>query len=116
MGVKPANPCQEKLVYALLDTQSDTAFIDQDVSRELQAEVSPVQLKLTTMMGKNTVVSGKVSDLLVRGYRSTTTIKLSHAYTKDFIPANRENIPTCETAKRWSHFSQIIDGIPTRSG
>lgn len=50
-----ANPCQKKLVYTL-DTQSDAAFIDQDVSHELQAEVSPVKLKLTTMMGKNTVV------------------------------------------------------------
>lgn len=108
-----ANPCQEKLVYALLDTQSDTAFIDQDVSCELQAEVSPVKLKLTTMMGKNTVVnSGRVFDLLVRGYSSATVIKLSHAYTKDYIPANRENIPTRETAKRWSHFSQIIDEVP----
>lgn len=111
MGI--ANPCQEKLVYALLDTQSDTAFIDQDVSCELQAEVSPVKLKLTTMMGKNTVVnSGRVFDLLVRGYSSATVIKLSHAYTKDYIPANRENIPTRETAKRWSHFSQIIDEVP----
>ncbi len=48
-----ANPYKEKLVYALLDTQSDTTFIDQDLCHELQVKVCPVKLKLTTMMGEN---------------------------------------------------------------
>lgn len=108
-----ANPLKEKLVYALLDTQSDTIFIDHDVSHELQADASPVKLKLTTMMSKNAVVnSEKVSGLLVRGYSSPTFIQLPPAYTKDYIPANREHIPTCETAKCWSHLSPIIDEVP----
>lgn len=38
------NPYKEKLVYALLDTQSDTAFIDQEVSHELQVDVCLVKL------------------------------------------------------------------------
>nr|XP_055062625.1 uncharacterized protein LOC129445442 [Misgurnus anguillicaudatus] len=106
-------PLKEKLVYALLDTHSDTVFINQNVTHELQADVCPVKLKLTTMMGKNAVVSsGKVSDLLVRGYNSATVIKLPTAYTKDYIPANREHIPTCETAKQWSHLLKIVDEIP----
>lgn len=109
-----ANPYKEKLVYALLDTQSDTVFIDQDVSHELKADASPVKLKLTTMMSKNAVVnSEKVSGLLVRGYCSSTLIQLPPAYTKDCIPANREHIPTCETAKCWSHLSSIVDEIPS---
>ena len=107
------NPQKEKLVYALLDTQSDTVFIDQDVTRELQANVCPVKLKLTTMMGKNAVVSsGKVCDLLVRGYNSATVIRLPTAYTKDYIPANRRHIPTRETAKLWSHLLPIVDEVP----
>ncbi len=107
------NPYKEKLVYALLDTQSDTAFIDQEVSCELQVDVCPVKLKLTTMMGENAIVnSGKVSGLCVRGYSSATHIPLPPAYTKDCIPVNREHIPTCETAKRWSHLSPIIDDVP----
>ena len=107
------HPYKEKLVYALLDTQSDTAFIDQEVSRELQVDICPVKLKLTTMMGESAVVdSGKVSSLRVRGYSSATHIHLPPAYTKDCIPVNREHIPTCETAKRWSHLSPIIDEVP----
>ena len=108
------NPYREKLVYALLDTQSDTAFIDQEVSCELQINRSPVKLKLTTMMGENAVInSERISGLRVRGYNSATHILLPPAYTKDHIPVNREHIPTCETAKRWSHLSPIADEVPS---
>lgn len=54
-------------MYALLDRQRDAALIDQEVSRELQAD-APMKLKVTATMGKNTVVnSERVSDL-ARGY------------------------------------------------
>ncbi|KAJ8001006.1 hypothetical protein DPEC_G00186330 [Dallia pectoralis] len=86
------DPTAEKLVYALLDTQSDTTFIDQDVSDVLNVDKFPVKLKLTTMSGRDTV------DLPV-------------AYTKDCIPVNRSHIPTCETAKQWSHLAEIVDEI-----
>lgn len=66
------NPRAEKLVYAMLDTQSDTAFVDQEVSRTLHADEVPVKLKLTTMIGKDTVVeSQRVSGLRVRGHNSS---------------------------------------------
>ncbi len=108
-----ANPYKEKLVYALLDTQSDTTFIDQDLCHELQVKVCPVKLKLTTMMGENAIVnSERVSGLRVRGYSSATHILLPPTYTKDYIPANLEHIPTCETAKHWSHLSPIKDEVP----
>ncbi|XP_062848434.1 uncharacterized protein LOC134310729 [Trichomycterus rosablanca] len=107
------NPSKEKLVYALLDTQSDTTFIDEDVSKELQVATQPVKLKLTTMMGENRIMkSERVSDLCVRGYDSTIHIDLPSTYTKDCIPANREHIPTRETAKHWEHLTTIADSLP----
>ena len=36
------NPSSETLVYALLDTQSDTVIVEQEVSKELQADFCPV--------------------------------------------------------------------------
>ncbi|KAL7870544.1 hypothetical protein SRHO_G00080410 [Serrasalmus rhombeus] len=107
------NPSREKLVYALLDTQSDATFIEQDVSNELQVATYPVKLKLTTMMGENMILrSERASGLRVRGYNSAVHIKLPPAYTKDCIPVNRDHIPTHETAKRWSHLTVIADKIP----
>ncbi|XP_065140714.1 uncharacterized protein [Paramisgurnus dabryanus] len=108
------NMSTEKLVYALLDSQSDTTFIDQEVSNALQADKSPVKLKLTTMTEKDTIVkSERISGLRVRGYSSATYIDLPPVYTKDCIPVNHAHIPTCETAKRWTHFSAIVDEIPS---
>lgn len=107
------NAGTEKLVYALLDTQSDTTFIDQEVSNTLQADACPVKLKLTTMIGRDTIIkSERVSGLRVRGYSSSIHIDLPPAYSKDCIPVNRTHIPTCETARKWNHLSTVVDEIP----
>ncbi|XP_057686666.1 uncharacterized protein LOC130912537 [Corythoichthys intestinalis] len=105
----------ERLVYALLDTQSDTVFIDRDVSNSLQTKSTPIRLKLTTMLGKDAVVpSERVSGLKVRGYNSSETIELPPAYTKDCIPVNRSHIPTCETARHWNHLKELVNEIPSQ--
>ena len=108
-----SNPGMERLVYALLDSQSDTVFIDQEVSSSLQTETHPVRLKLTTIMGKDALIhSQRVSGLRVRAYSSANAINLPPAYTKDCIPVNRTHIPTCETARHWNHLIKIADEIP----
>ncbi|KAL0151519.1 hypothetical protein M9458_053171 [Cirrhinus mrigala] len=107
------NPGCEKLVYALLDTQSDTVFVERELSNMLQADSYPVRLKLTTMTAKDVVMpSERVSGLRVRGYSSSVVLNLPSAYTKDFIPVNRTHIPTCDTAQHWRHLSTIVDKIP----
>lgn len=63
-------PDQERLVYALLDTQSDTTFILEDTYRELGLSGTTVKLLLSTMYAENQVVeSHKVRDLQVRGFK-----------------------------------------------
>ncbi len=53
------NPVSEKLVYTLLDTQSDTVFIEYAVSQSLKVDSCPVTLKLTTMVGKDSLISSE---------------------------------------------------------
>ncbi|XP_055046840.2 uncharacterized protein [Misgurnus anguillicaudatus] len=107
------NPNCERLVYALLDSQSDTTFVDQEVSNALQAQSSPVKLRLTTMLGIDSIVqSERVSGLQVRAYESDIFIDLPPTYTRDYIPVNRDHIPTCEIAKKWNHLSSIADKVP----
>ncbi len=89
----------EKLVYALLDTQSDTVFIEYAVSQSLKVDSCPVTLKLTTMVGKDSLISSeRVSGLRVRGFNSTVVLDLPPAYTKECIPVDRAHIPTREIA------------------
>ncbi|KAK0132882.1 hypothetical protein N1851_032004 [Merluccius polli] len=82
------------LAYTLLDTQSSHTFVDQEVCEKLQAAIEPVKLKLSTMIGKDSVV------------------KSQRAYTRDFIPLERTHIPTCQTAKKWKHLVNMAEEIP----
>ena len=107
------NPRVEKLVYALLDTQSDSSFIEENLCSQLAAAIEPCKLKVTTLLGEDvTVDCQKASSLRVRGYTSTRVIDLPPTYTRDSIPLDRQHIPTCETAKKWDHFKSITVEIP----
>lgn len=106
-------PNIEQVVYALLDTQSDSTFTDKEVVNDLQTDRHPVKLKLTTMLGENMIVeSERVSGCRVRGYNSPVHIDLPHIDTRDYIPANRSHIPTHETAKQWPHLREITGQMP----
>ncbi|XP_054868580.1 uncharacterized protein LOC129349422 [Amphiprion ocellaris] len=101
-------PNKEKLVYALLDTQSDTTFILKDTAETLRTKSEPVKLKISTMTSKTKIVSSyKLKDLQVRGMNSEMRIKLPTTYTRDYIPANRSHIPTSQTAENWSHLKHL---------
>jgi len=109
-----SNPEKEILVYALLDTQSDSTFIDETVCEKLSAPCQQVNLKLSTLLGRDvTVACQRASSLRVRGYTSARYVDLPPAYTRDFIPLDREHIPTCETARRWNHLHDIAREMPT---
>lgn len=105
-----SEPDREVFVYALLDTQSDTTFLLEETAKALHMNNEPVQLKLSTRASRNTVVScRKLTGLQVRGFYSDRIIALPLTYTREFIPANRDHIPTPETAKAWPHFEHIAD-------
>lgn len=94
----PSDPDKEVLVYALLDTQSDSSFILDEV-----ADV------LDTVSSKGTIVHCKtLNSLQIRGLFSSKKLTV---YTRDFIPANRTHIPVPETAKAWPHLEHLADHI-----
>ncbi|XP_041434751.1 uncharacterized protein LOC121399034 [Xenopus laevis] len=93
-------------------TESSNTFIDQEVCEKLQVAMEPVKLKLSTIMGKDSLEdSQRVTGLKVKGLCSDVTIDLPPVYTRDFIPLDREHIPTCETAQKWKHLSVISHKI-----
>ena len=103
-----SDPDEERLVYALLDSQSDTTFILQDTCEALGLSGTPVKLSLSTMLLEDKAVSSqKVKGLSVRGYNSLQKIPLPDAYTRNIMPANRSHIPTADVANAWSHLEHI---------
>jgi hypothetical protein len=102
------NPSREVLVYALLDTTSDSTFIARSVADDLQTPFQHATLRLTTMSDTNSMVDcRKYSGLKVRGFSSDDVIRLPTCYSRDHIPINEEHIPTPLTTNGWPHLSRL---------
>ena len=103
---------KEVMVYALLDTQSDSSFILEQVADVLDAPAEVVKLKLSTMASRGALMNCKrLENLTVRGLFSSKQITVPKMYTSEFIPANRSHIPTPETAKAWPHLEYLSEQI-----
>ena len=104
--VKVKSP--EILVYVLLDTQSSNTFVDQGVCKKIYADSEPVRLKLSTMTNRNSIVNPRhISGLKVR-----EEIELPPTYTREYIPLEKNSIPTRKTAEIWGHLLSIAKEIP----
>ena len=101
------NPKKETLVYALIDTQSDSTFVSDYTVNKLGLSGVSVTLSLSTLGCSDQLVhSVKVRELLVRGFHpDSACMRLNNVYTRESIPVNRSHIPTPEKALRWPHLS-----------
>lgn len=105
-------PSKEVLIYALLDTQSDSSFILNEVANNLDTTKTQIKLNLSTMSSKKTTVPcTKLEALQIRGLFSKKKLTVPVVYTRDFIPANRSHIPTPDTARAWSHLEHLTEHI-----
>ena len=76
-------PESEVLVYALLDTESHTTFIHDDICDEVGLEGSKTKLLLSTMFAENKAIECKCwTGLQVRGHDSK---KLSHTPQRTLV-------------------------------
>eukprot|EP00057_Strongylocentrotus_purpuratus_P011740 XP_011666214.1 PREDICTED: uncharacterized protein LOC105439199 [Strongylocentrotus purpuratus] len=105
-------PSSEILTYALLDTQSDSSFILDEVAQALNAKQQPIRLKLSTMTSSSNIDCSVTSSILVRGMMSPSQLKIGKCYTRDFIPTDREHIPSRSTAEKWTHLQDVAREMP----
>lgn len=101
-------PSQEVMVYALLDTQSDTTFIVDSVCKDLGVSGQDTTLLLSTMVGVDVPVrTTKIQGLIVRGLGEASAIRLPPTYTRHMMPVNEHHIPTPEVARKWPHLRKV---------
>ncbi|XP_061892074.1 uncharacterized protein LOC133641945 [Entelurus aequoreus] len=106
-------PDKEVLTYAILDAQSSSTFILEDVLDKLNVGCQSVKLKLSTMTATDTIIASKnVQDLKVRGLNLDSHIEIKQAYARGFIPMNKCQIPTSRTALQWPHLEHLADKLP----
>ena len=98
------------LVYALLDDQSDTTFFKEKTLEDLNVKGQKTLLMLTTLQAERKLVdSHVVKGLVVRDFKREVTIHLPKTFSRNIIPANRDQIPRPESARQWPHTERIAD-------
>ena len=100
------------VIYALLDSQSDSTFILDSVAEELKARSVDIDLKLYTMTTTSTIKCQKIKNQRIRGFYSEKIQSIPTAYTRDVIPINRLHIPTNMMESKWSHLQCLKNKIP----
>ena len=105
-------PSVEVSVYALLDDGSDSTFVTKSTLRDLGLKGTEVSLKLNTMHGENSIPAQKVEGLVVQRLGKDAVVELPKAYSREAIPARRNQIPTPEIDSKWCHLEKIKDKIP----
>ena len=104
-------PSVEVSVYGLLDDGSDSTFVTNSTLRDLGLKGTEVSLKFNTMHGENSIPAQKVEGLVVQKLDKDAVVELLKAYSREAIPATRNQIPTPEIASKWSHLEKIKDKI-----
>lgn len=86
------------------------AFLKQATIETLGVSGQETQLKLCTVFAEETITSQRINGLVVCGVKEQTDIPHPRTYTRD-IPAKRSQIPTPETARKWTHLKRIADHL-----
>ena len=106
------NPDVEVCVYALLDDGNDSTFVKNSTLERLDIQGPKISLSLNTMYGKTEIPVQKIEGLVVQKFDKTASIDLPKAYSRDFIPSRRSQIPSPEIAAKWPHLERIKQQIP----
>ena len=95
------------VTYAMLDNQSNTCFISENLLSKLNPMTDKVNLEITTMLSKDTIPSNVVNGLTIRGLCESTSIGLPPTYSRSVIPGGEDLIPRQETVSQWPHLMEV---------
>ncbi|XP_078488771.1 uncharacterized protein LOC113475227 isoform X3 [Ciona intestinalis] len=107
-----SRPEKEVLCYCILDPQSNTSFISDQLLSKLGVSAVQTYISLSTMAGKNCITPSKrVVKLELLNFDRTVSLPLPTMFTRPEIPASRHQIPRPEYAQRWRHLAKIAENI-----
>ena len=103
---------QEILTYALIDSQSDSCYMTDELAEKLCMPYEPTRMKNTTINSVSVEESKKYSGIKLRGFNMNTEVCLKTCYTKKYIPFNQDHIPSKKRISRIPHLAQVAPLIP----
>ena len=108
---KPEN---KSLIYAALDTQSDSTFVLTKAVKGLGVSGSPVTLKLSTMGAiEQSVESERVKGLAVQAYGGGDILQLPPAFSRDIMPCDKSHVPSYDKVKDIPHLKFLENKLHT---
>ena len=105
-------PNRSRLVYALLDSQSDSSFILDRTLDSFAVESQSVNLTVSTMVGSNqSVPSRKTSGFQILGHNLSETVSLPSLYSRPEIPHIQNHIPSKEFCLKFDHLRSVAENL-----
>ena len=97
------DPDRRVKAYAVLDDQSDTCFITDEVTNILEVTGPAVKLELGSMHAVENIDTQRIDGLIVSRFDKQVDIPLLKTYTRSLIPGLRGQIPCPEIAHKYEH-------------
>lgn len=108
------NPSKEVLVYALVDSMSDTTYITIDAMNKIKPNCKTAIIDITTMTSERKQVDSHiVHELTIRAYRDSKRYDLPPSYSHLKLPIDREQIPTKDKLQKWPHLVEVANDLPS---
>ena len=105
-------PSKKVMTYAVLDDQSDTCFITDGVCKELGINGPETVIELVTMHTVQDIKTQKISGLIISPEDESVDIPLPKSFSREQIPARRDQIPTADMARNWNLLRPTANEIP----
>lgn len=92
---------------ALLDSGSTNTFCSSRLTRELGVKGEKVQLSLTTLESRNSVVDTERVSLKVSDVKGNNMMDLPCVFVRSQLPVHTGNLPRPEDISKWEHLSDL---------
>ena len=100
-------PGQRKLVYALLDSQSDSSFIIEQTLNSFDVAAEETVINLSTMNATFPIMCRKADGFQVQGHGCLKNISLPTLYSRPEFPSDRSHIPSANICNQFDHLKPI---------
>ncbi|XP_067947248.1 uncharacterized protein [Watersipora subatra] len=106
-----SNPAKEVLVYAIMDSASDSSYITKSIADTLLPEHTIEKLDIETMMGVETVLIKQFTGLRLRGYYEGST-SLTSAFEWRDIPFSTGKVANSKNVLHHPHLHPLAKELP----
>jgi len=105
------DPSEETLIYAMLDTQSDSSYITKETAEIVKPSYTTEKVTIDTLTGETTNWIKLYNGLQIRGYQQSESTTLE-AYEWSKLTCNTRQIPNSTNVQPFAHLKEHAHKLP----